>query len=197
MCFLNIDAGLSDADVEDPIGGFALTLTWERAIQIYHCVGGGNTAWDHILDWLRTSVHEDLKYYNREDLLPSHDLHMIDEPALYGATHRPVREHFRSWGFNDLRRKLRPGVVDPHMKYMTSGYYSPVHHRPRYQYCLVVDDLCLESLALAEAEYDLFSPAVKLLMLDWLGPTVEEEGVDGEQGPESHPTDDEAEWWFE
>ncbi|KAK8127251.1 hypothetical protein PG984_008359 [Apiospora sp. TS-2023a] len=158
ICFLNVDAGLSDTDVKDPVWGFV----------------------------------KDLEHHKREDLLPSHDLRAIDDPSLYRATHRQVREHFLSWGLNDLKTKLHPNV-NPEEKYMSTGFYSPECHRPRYQYCLVVDDLCMESLDQAGG----FFPAVKLLILQWMGPTVEEEGVDGEQGPESHPTDEEAEWWFE
>lgn len=113
-----------------------------------------------------------------------------------GATHRQVREHFLSWGLNDLTTKLYPDI-DPDLKYRSTGYYSPEYHRPRYRYCLVVDELCLESFDHAIEEYSRFFPAVKLLSLQWWGPTIEEEGVDGEVGPESHPTDDGVEEWFD
>ncbi|KAK8029292.1 hypothetical protein PG991_006348 [Apiospora marii] len=107
----------------------------------------------------------------------------MDDPLLSGATHRQVREHFLSWGLNDLKTKLQPDI-DPYEKYMSTGYYAPEYHRPRYQYCLVVDNLCLESFDQAE-ENDRFFPAVKLLSLQWWGQTIEEEeGVDGEVGPQ-------------
>lgn len=121
---------------------------------------------------------------------------MID-PYPTGPTHRQVREHFLSWGLNDLKAKLHPDI-DPYEKYRSTRYHGPDYHRPRYQYYLVVDDLCLESFEQAMDGYETFFPAVKLKILQWWGPTYEDkEGVDGEQGPESHPTDEDIDWWFE
>ncbi|KAK7928369.1 hypothetical protein PG985_005367 [Apiospora marii] len=184
--FADVDTGLSDTDVRDPAWGFV----------IYRCAEGHNAAWNRAVQGLQDSMQESLEYYKRQDLLPSHDLRAIDDPALYRATHRQVREHFLSWGLNDLKTKLHTDI-DPYEKYMSTGYYSPEYHRPRYRYCLVVDDLCLESFDQVKDEYDRLFPAVKLLSLQWWGPTIdEEEVVDGEVGPESHPTDEDVEWWF-
>ncbi|KAK7981401.1 hypothetical protein PG988_003639 [Apiospora saccharicola] len=184
--FADVDTALSDTDVKDPAWGFV----------IYRCAQGHVSEWNRAVQGLQNSMQSSLEYYRRQDLLPPHDLRAIDDPALYGATHGQVREHFLSWGLNDLKTKLYPDI-DPTMKYLSTRYHGPEYHRPRYQYCLIVDDICLESFDQAKDGYDRFFPAVKLLSLQWWGPTVEEEGVDGEVGSESHPTNDDVDWWFD
>ncbi|KAG6000756.1 hypothetical protein E4U21_005027 [Claviceps maximensis] len=49
---------------------------------IYRCSRGHQSAWDRMLQDLRGQVQESLRFYIRQDLLPFHDLHVIDDPEL-------------------------------------------------------------------------------------------------------------------
>ena len=77
-----------------------------------------------------------------------------------GASINEVRTHFHIWVSESLKSRLKLGAAsaakDLAMRRATST--------PRYEYCLVVDEICLESL-----DYPLpgKSPVVKLVCRDW------------------------------
>ncbi|KAM0461429.1 hypothetical protein ACHAPV_004134 [Trichoderma viride] len=139
--------------------------TWGLAI--YRCSQGHQSAWDRMLQTLRSDVQETLRYYSREDLFQFHDLHVIDDKALYGATSHQVREHFQSWSAKSLEDRLRPGVTD--LEYELDWVFAK--STPRYKYCLFADDICLESMDQSGCDM----PVVKILCKDWECPWSPEE----------------------
>ncbi|KAL7922554.1 hypothetical protein ACQKWADRAFT_292773 [Trichoderma austrokoningii] len=134
---------------------------------IYRCYQGHQSAWDRLLQAVRSNVQESLRYYSCEDLSQFHDLHVIDDKTLYGATSHQVREHFQSWAPKSLEDRLRPGATklesDIGWLYATST--------PRYDYCLFADDICLESVDQSGCHM----PVVKILCRDWESPWSLEE----------------------
>ncbi|KAK9446275.1 chitinase [Metarhizium brunneum] len=106
---------------------------------IYRCSQGEQTAWDRLLQALRRKVQEDAS----------------------GATSHQVRDHFESWVPKNLEDRLRPDATN-------SQNDVGVHatSTPRYEYCLFVDDVCLESVDHPGVN----SPVVKLLHKNWESP---------------------------
>ncbi|KAI0406598.1 putative muramidase [Xylaria palmicola] len=130
---------------------------------VYRCAGRNEAAWQRMIDLLNDTVAEGLKDENREDLLPYHHLRTVDDD---GATTHAVRDHFHQWVPQDIQSRLPEGSTASAEDLESSGATSS----PRYEYCLLVDDLCLESL-----DYpSLNSPIVKLVARHW-GPLDEVE----------------------
>ncbi|KAG6012369.1 hypothetical protein E4U43_007827 [Claviceps pusilla] len=69
-------------------------------------------AWDLPIQDLCDRVHEGLRFYTRQDLLPFHHLHVIGDPDLYGATSHQVRGHFLSLVPEHLKARVRPGATN-------------------------------------------------------------------------------------
>ncbi|KAI8949279.1 putative muramidase [Xylaria longipes] len=130
---------------------------------VYRCTGRNETAWQRMIAHMNDTVAKELKGENREDLLPYHKLHIIDDD---GATTHAVRDHFLQWVPKDLQSRLsessKASVEDLELTGATSC--------PRYECCVLIDDLCLESL-----DYpNMNSPVVKLVWRRW-GPLDQDE----------------------
>ncbi|KAG5999394.1 hypothetical protein E4U54_001872 [Claviceps lovelessii] len=69
-------------------------------------------AWERLRQDLCDRVQEGLRFYTRQDLLPFHDLHVIDDPDLYRATSHQVRGHFLSLVPEHLKARVRPGATN-------------------------------------------------------------------------------------
>ncbi|KAL4941390.1 hypothetical protein BDV06DRAFT_223146 [Aspergillus oleicola] len=106
-------------------------------------------------------------FEERMDLLPSHQLCIIEDPINFdGATPHQVQEHFATiWVQNELTRVLE----DPGKR--TCRVHGPggIEHDPaeclmgtRYNFCLFVDQICLESLDETPSR-----PVVKFFAKDW------------------------------
>ncbi|KAL2130078.1 hypothetical protein VTI74DRAFT_6916 [Chaetomium olivicolor] len=113
---------------------------------IYRCSEGNQTAWVRLLEALGNRIQEDLR--------PS-------------TTSHEVRDHFRSWVQKDLEDRLRPDAtnLDDYAGWLRAT------STPRYEYCLFVDDICLESVDHPGID----SPVVKLLCKNWESPFPLEE----------------------
>ncbi|KAK6833574.1 hypothetical protein PG987_008268 [Apiospora arundinis] len=149
----HIQSDMTCTKFRDSIWGFV----------IYRCSQGNEAAWLRLLQALRNQVQESLRFYIRQDMLESHDLHVIDDETLRsGATSHQVRDHFRSWVQADLEDRLRPDAADLQDDV---GWWRAVS-TPRYEYCLFVDELCLESVDHPGVD----SPVVKLLHKNWESP---------------------------
>ena len=79
-----------------------------------------------------------------------------------------MREHFNAWAPESLRSRLRPDTTCT----IEDIGHTGVDTTPRYLYCLVVDEICLESL---EYPFPGSCPAVKLVLGDWQSPWSPEE----------------------
>ncbi|EFY96769.2 hypothetical protein X797_009163 [Metarhizium robertsii] len=150
--FDHIKSTMTCTKFHDSIWGFV----------IYRCSQGKQTAWDRLLQALRRKVQEDARFYMRQDVLKFHHLHAIDDKTLYGATSSQVRDHFQSWVPKNLEDRLWPDATHP----QNDVDWSHATSTPRYEYCLFVDDVCLESVDHAGVN----SPVVKLLRKNWESP---------------------------
>ncbi|KAL2821496.1 hypothetical protein BJX63DRAFT_378343 [Aspergillus granulosus] len=112
-----------------------------------------------MLGALNNEVTEGLRVYERLDLLPRHRLTVMDDAAKYdGATSHDIRDHFHSWVTGELPTVLKdPGMWDDAVLGTDEEGAVPTRLGSRYNFCLFIDDICLESLDEME------SPVVKLL----------------------------------
>ncbi|KAG4436280.1 hypothetical protein IFR05_008220 [Cadophora sp. M221] len=93
------------------------------------------------------------------DLLPFHDLRVIDDPSLYGASVSTIRAHFKVWASNDLQTRLLPGVECP-----TSEISHPGPDRtPRYSSFLALDENEMIQIDQGASKW----PSIKLISSQW------------------------------
>ncbi|KAL4795202.1 hypothetical protein BDV19DRAFT_363304 [Aspergillus venezuelensis] len=123
--------------------------------------------WKRMLDLINSEVVDSLELEERMDLLSTHQLSIIEDPARFeGATSHQLREHFsKIWVPNEVTRILR----DP--SHRTCRVYGPdgvndkpvdSYMGPRYTHCLFADEICLESLDETSTR-----PVIKALIVDW------------------------------
>ncbi|KAH6718304.1 putative muramidase [Leptodontidium sp. MPI-SDFR-AT-0119] len=137
---------------------------------IYRCVEGNDAAWNSLLQTIRDDVRTWFEPENHtspvpDDILQYHDLHVIDDKKLYGASIRQVREHFREWVPRNLNSRLHPNTMIEDISRIGADT------TPRYMLCLAVDQICLESLD----HPSINSPVVKLVIKDF---DLEEESAE-------------------
>ncbi|KAF9888673.1 hypothetical protein FE257_008431 [Aspergillus nanangensis] len=133
---------------------------------LYRCTYSDEPAWQRMLQLINAAVQRSLDLENRRDLLPRHELIAHNDQLAYdGTTSHEVRDHFRVWAAHAMMDRL----VDPHPQDLEvmlradgPGTTGPEWFLgARYNFCLFVDELCLESLR------EMRSPVVKLLWKQW------------------------------
>lgn len=77
-----------------------------------------------------------------------------------------MREHFRDWASKNLAARLRADAGTT----IDDISWKPATFTARYQYCLFIDSLCLESLDHTESGSNF--PVVKLLDKEWPRPDL-------------------------
>jgi hypothetical protein len=135
--------------------------------------------WARMLECLRSYVADTLVLGDQTDLIPRHELTVIEDEALAGADSHTVRNVFRAWVTEDLTLRLCDtekygGSAQVRAKLASTDAHFPDHPvaclPPRWIFCLFVDEDCLRSLENPSSE------CVKILTTNWVG----EEGEDGE-----------------
>lgn len=168
-------------DMPDSLQGLGEAVTIEDlkpsapwGLAVYRTTYGDDAAWGRMRDALSGAVANALELYGcTEDLLPrlSHAF-IEDQATLGGAGVRDIRRRFTSWAAEELRRNWRVDETPPTEEEARragmggAGYFAGT----RYNYCLLVDEVCLESLD------RIASPVVKLVKKDFYD---EEEGGGG------------------
>jgi hypothetical protein len=153
-----------------------------------------NERWARMLDHLRSNVAQGLALENQTELLPRHELTVVeDEATLSGADPHAVRRAFCTWVAEDLPPRLcdadRLGGIEEIRAKLISNSLQGVAHNlpPRWNFCIFVDDECLRSV-------DKRLPAVKILVRDWEGVDSEEE--EEEQDPDEYEEQEDAGWMY-
>ncbi|EGE01158.1 hypothetical protein TEQG_00210 [Trichophyton equinum CBS 127.97] len=118
--------------------------TW--GFVIYRCSYNNEDAWQTILQKMNDETAATLESEGEDELVRRHEMIIMEDKAKYdGATSHDIRDHFTSWVFNTV-----PYIT---IKVPTESELQLT----LYNYCLFVDDLCLESVEHME------TPVVKLL----------------------------------
>lgn len=124
-------------------------------------VGGGR-----ILALINEDAKEAVeKLRDRPDVLARHRLVVMNDRSQFnGATPDQVREEFTNWAVDKLRRNWRePPMLDGEVPEIEpgSGVRVGSSASTRYNFCLLVDNICLESLE------KMRNPVVKLVTKCW------------------------------
>ncbi|KOS43014.1 hypothetical protein ACN38_g6088 [Penicillium nordicum] len=183
--YKNIDASLSDK--------FSKKRGLPWGFSIYRCSYRDESAWSRLLQHLREKIESDLECNQRMDLLSHHQLVINDDiEKLNGATSHDIRDHFNAWVTDQLPQIVAsPEVLENLQSDDNNGQGPQYFLGPRYNFCLFVDDFCLESLELFKNS--LCGPVVKILSKPWGNLTPQEREY--KKHPEWHDgeTDDELE----
>jgi hypothetical protein len=149
---------------------------------VVRCVYGpaSESPWAMMLELLRTSIAESLRLNNQIELLPHHEMTVIeDEATLTGADSYAARRAFRAWVAADLPPRLRDdrleaygGLTQVRAKLISNdAHWERMHPAgvapPRWVYCIFIDQDCLRSLENGPEDPELQDPALKILTTDW------------------------------
>ncbi|KAF3011654.1 hypothetical protein E8E14_004319 [Neopestalotiopsis sp. 37M] len=152
--------------VDEALANEDLTPTAPWGLAVYRTAYGDDAAWRRMLDALEASVTDSLVLRGRDDLLQRHRMEVLEDAvALQGATSHIVRARFAGWAAAELRRHWRPAEAAPDEETARAAdVHSPGYSAgARYNYCLQVDEICIESLG------HMPSPVVKLVRKKWEG----------------------------
>ncbi|KAL7621056.1 hypothetical protein AAE478_008368 [Parahypoxylon ruwenzoriense] len=170
--------------IDDSLRDENLRVDAPWGLAVYRVSYSDDAAWQRMLARIETDMRERLELQSRDDLLARHDLVVMDDRAKFdGLKPYEVRELFTKWAVEELGRNWvgqpildanrgtldgREGTGDENTTSWERGpdYFSGA----RYNYCLVVDDLCLESLDKMPT-----GPVIKLLRKDF-SPLSQDEG---------------------
>ncbi|KAF4556918.1 Hypothetical protein D9617_1g088000 [Elsinoe fawcettii] len=147
---------------------------------LYRCSYTDESAWQKLLDLTRRKTLEILQRLGSSELWSRHDMPVFDVRSQHeGHTAEQVRRSFNRWAAQEYDQRAedpRPlwQMTNPASKsmFLESGKYASA---PRFNYCLFVDDICLESVKRMRR------PVVKLLDRTW------EPLPDEEQSDSIHP----------
>ncbi|RHZ60756.1 hypothetical protein CDV55_101619 [Aspergillus turcosus] len=136
-------------------------VTW--GFNIYRCSYGNDKAWQRMLQLIDKNVRQSLEIEDAKDLYPRHKPVIVeDKENLEGATSHDVRDHFIAWVAEELPRVVsRPERFFAEEESNEAGLRREWTLGTRYNFCLFVDDICMESLD------EMKLPVVKLLWGQW------------------------------
>jgi hypothetical protein len=138
--------------------------------------------WALFLELFRANVSETLRLEDHLELLPCHEITIIeDEATLAGADSYAARHAFRSWVAADLPQQLRDDCLEEFggLKQIiekllsNDAYIAPNTSHPAsimpplWKYCIFVDQDCLRSVEKGPENPELKDPALKILTTDW------------------------------
>ncbi|KAK6956142.1 hypothetical protein Daesc_001414 [Daldinia eschscholtzii] len=161
----------------DPLDGIDGSLRGENhntdapwGMAVYRVCYDDDAAWQQMLARIEETVQWRLKLAGRKDLLARHKLVIMEDPSKFsGMNSDEIREEFTEWAAEEHRRNWGG-------KHNKDPYFSGA----RYNFCLVVDDLSLESL-----DKRVIAPVIKILQKDfspWTEEEAKEMGFIGEDG---------------
>ncbi|KAK2611935.1 hypothetical protein QQS21_002041 [Conoideocrella luteorostrata] len=147
---------------------------------IYRTAYGDDNAWNRMLDELNDSL-ESLPYEPapNPELFPRHRFEIMDDRSQFeGATIDALREKFSVWAVNEYRANCKEDLSIGPDDISAPG--------TRYNFFLVIDDICLESL-----DQDC-GAVVKLVQGDYRGDA--DGGYSADEIEELGPRKEDSEW---
>ncbi|KNG44684.1 hypothetical protein DDE82_008795 [Stemphylium lycopersici] len=155
---------------------------------VYRVSYSDDAAWDRMLSELRENIESSLalRRQAQPDVCSRHDLVVMDDASKFdGAGPDEIREHFESWAVDELQRNWdadrKPvATKDEIISGMSAGerncYLS--YAGTRYNFCWMVDDICLESLE------KMTLPVVKLVEGGWAPENEQDEEAEEDEDDE-------------
>ncbi|KAJ6177373.1 hypothetical protein N7485_004287 [Penicillium canescens] len=184
-------------------------LPWGFAI--YRCSYKDESAWNRLLQYIEEQIKVSLECNKRMDLLPHHQLVINDDITKFnGATSHEIRDHFNAWVVDQLPQVVAsPAVLERLRSDNSTDQLGPEYSLgARYNFCLFVDDFCLESIKYINDPN--FDPMVKVLSGSWGNLTPREREYQIHPDWHDGETDDEFEmvgwmyipmetyvWWYD
>jgi hypothetical protein len=149
--------------LDNSLSDFYLKPDAPWGFNVYRCDYSNDKAWQRMLQLIDESVRQSLECYEVMDLYPRHKLVIVeDKEKLEGATSHDVRDHFTAWVAEEVPRVLsRPKEFFAREECYSYDFSPEWILGTRYNFCLFVDDICLESLD------EMTFPVVKLLWAQW------------------------------
>ncbi|CAN9199103.1 unnamed protein product [Alternaria alternata] len=154
-------------------------------LSVYRASYNDDAAWHRILSVLRRDIESSLAVYQAQPgLLARHELVVMDDQSRFeGAGPEKIREHFDSWAVDELQRNWRADREPATKDEITgaAGSTDYLHHAgSRYNFFLLVDDICLESIEMMD------EPVFKLVKRNW---APDSEGDEAEEDEEDEKFD--------
>ncbi len=131
-------------DIESALShGFKANAPWGLAI--YRIAYGDNAAWERMLKVLEEVANPDDCATCNEEIFRRHRFEIFDNEDLNGATHDQLRENFRRWVMEDFTKNstYQDGIQELDANLEQDKWF---HNGARYDFFLVIDEICLESL---------------------------------------------------
>jgi hypothetical protein len=150
-------------------------------LAVYRVSYSDDAAWDRMLSVLRQDIEDSgIMRKAQSDISSRHDLVVMDDRSKFdGAGHEKIREHFNSWSVEELRRNWHadrePATKDEIIGSAGSTYDYMIWAGPRYNFCILIDDICLESLE------KMSPPVVKLVHREWTPESEQDEDEEDEE----------------
>ena len=149
-------------------------------LAVYRASYNDDAAWHRILSVLRRDIESSLAVYQAQPgLLARHELVVMDYQSKFeGAGPKKIREHFNSWAVDELQRNWRADREPATKDEITgaAGSTDYLHHAgSRYNFFLLVDDICLESIEMMD------EPVFKLVKRNWAPDSEVDEAEEDEE----------------
>ncbi|KAF3898090.1 hypothetical protein GTR04_0210 [Trichophyton interdigitale] len=190
--------GLSQID--DPNGHVRMDLKshFPWGWVVYRTSYSDEEAWQKMLNILREKVEKSLQVYERMDLLPFHEMIIMDDKAKFeGATSHDIRDHFTGWVADTVAPKMITALSESAMKQLRDPYKEDHSLEwflgARYNFCLFIDDICLESME------HMRRPVVKMLAKNFGARKPEDRNYavyPGWEDGETEEGDEEVGWMY-
>lgn len=165
---------------------------------VYRTSYSDEEAWQKMLNILHEDVIDSLQLYKRMDLLPFHEMIIMEDKAKFeGTTSHDIRDHFTAWVADTVEPKMITALSESEMKQLRDPYKEDPGPEwtmgTRYNFCLFIDDICLESME------HMSNPVVKMLAKNFGARKPEHRNYavyPGWEDGESEESDEEVGWMY-
>lgn len=136
-----------EAEVDNKWGYFKPDAPWGMAV--YRTCYDNEAKWQKMRKHLETTIRKELEDRSRHSILKRHQFVFMDDRSLFdGASPAKVRDHFDQWAKGELKRNMaqRPLSDDSHRSHEELMKLAGT----RYHICMLIDDVCLQSVDVSQ-----------------------------------------------